>query len=306
MKWLVCSVALVCVCAAAEAADSARLQLENWQMARMRIGGVVEFQTSVKNVSSDQIDKVVVSCEYFGDKGKLLGRTDIHSVTNAGRIDSSRTQGMVPQIQSDRHSPVTVRAPEVPAFARYVVTVNYEVKGEQFAEKFEGGQIGGEPPQRVLNKLVTDRLEVRIVTHDLSYVVLGKSWERKASLDLSLKNISAAEAHGLKVVIEIRKTGRLMSNKTIPLNPGVLKGGEEREYKVPVGQVPVYDSYNVSLAYDEPKDTGAGDAKSSDAGEVVVKDLKAGAGQGGRITGTVFDGSKKEDHQRRPDRGTQP
>jgi hypothetical protein len=188
---------------------------------------------------------------------------------------------------------VRVRAARVPVFARYLVYVRYRVGGKAAEERFEGGTIASGAPSRVLKGLADDRLEVRVVSHDIEEERRRRrrpvSW-----LVAHLKNVSTVEAGGLEATLELRAGRRTLKRLTVPLDPPVLAAGAERRYRVRLGVLPEHDGRRVTGGFDEPAaEAGKLEIEAGLADQVGVTALAVTRGKEGAVLhGRVTNGLK--------------
>ncbi len=226
-----------------------RIALEQWQMARIRTGSIVECEALVKNISGDRLDNIAVAAEFYGNDGKSLGRTPQMAVDNMGDIGKVR-QGLIARLASGAAELVSIRAPRIPVFAKYLVTVKYAVEGRPVIEEFEGS-LSRAPERRGLDQAGGDRPEVRIVRQSLSASASLSGKPKKYMLELLLKNISILDAADLEVSLEVSAAGTPVKTLKFTLEPSVLKAGQTCLYKMDCGELPPFDDHRLAVAFKE-------------------------------------------------------
>lgn len=227
-----------------------RIALEQWQLARLRVGAIVECEGVVKNASGDRLEAIVVAAEFFGADGKKLGCTPAIAVDNAGDIGKMR-QGLIARLDPGGESPISIRAPRIPAFAAYAVSVSYAAGGRPFVEIFDGSP-SRPPERRERTQSGADRLAVRIVKQSFSAGAAPPGQPRPYTLELRLKNTSVLDAVELTVTLETTAAGAPVKTIARPLEPSVLKAGQEGVYRVDCGALPPFDAHRISVAFKEP------------------------------------------------------
>ncbi len=225
-----------------------RIALERWQLARIRTGSIVECEGLIKNISDDRLDNIVVTAAFLGDGGKSLGRTPVMAVDSMGGVGKVR-QGLIARLEPGGAELLSIRAPRIPIFEKYLVSVNYSVAGRSASEEFEGSP--SRAPERAALDVtaVGDRLEVRIVKQSLSASVSLPGKPKKYRLELLLKNDSCMDVADLEVSLEVSAAGRLVKTVKFTLEPSVLKAGQGCVYKIDCGALPIFDSQRIVIDF---------------------------------------------------------
>ncbi len=254
------ALAYLLVAAAGGTAEEAprRIALEQWQMARIRTGGIVECDTVVRNASADPLANVVVAAEFFGSDGKSLGRTPEWAVDTLGGIGKGR-QGLIARLAPGAGEQVVIRALRIPVFETYRVKVTYTAAGRPAREAFEGS-LASPPARPGMDLGPASRptppdgaaAGLRIVTQTWSSGPATRGKLRRYTLELRIHNASPLDALGLKANVEVTAAGVPLKTVKRSLEPPVLQAGGEGLYKVDCGELPPFDAHRVSVAFRTP------------------------------------------------------
>jgi hypothetical protein len=257
MKSVVVGLLLLGLAGISRAADepARRIALEGWQMAGMRVGHIVESEFTLKNESKELLQNINVTIDFFGPNAKNLGRTTETAMDMTGNPAKGR-QGYVDKLAAGGKAPLVVRAKKIPAFVTYLVTVKYSAAAKSCTEEFEGtagnaperkGAAPPRPDQPRPDQPLGNKLELKIIKQNLT---ADSSQPKKYALDLRLKNVSAVDATEIKVTLQLLVGGKPVKTQTLAL-PFIIKAGAEDDYKLDVGALPAYDSYQTSMTYKE-------------------------------------------------------
>ncbi len=227
--------------ALAAALPPPRLKVEDWTVTRLRKArsgatGQVTTRFSLANISKKTVEEVRARVVFYDSLGNVSYKTK---------------RARVKRIETGEREAVAISGTWVPVFLYYELFLGYRYDGRDESVTMLGRSAATAP------EFLSDRLGERLIR----LVVLGHELKRApngvTSVWARVKNFGSLEATEVKCVVRFygpshKKIGEIAYPLRTKKRPGVIKGGEDREARFILQNVPRHKGYGIYMKHAPP------------------------------------------------------